>query len=104
VGLTPANHHEKSLVAQQFGVPDQDTLTKAVDAHGIDQFTGAAGSALWFDCNLLHGSGSNITPLPRSNVFLVFNSVENRLGAPYAAEQSRPEHLAARTATAPIRR
>lgn len=104
VGPTPANHHEKSLVSQQFGVPDQDTLTKAVDAHGIDQFTGAAGSALWFDCNLLHGSGSNITPLPRSNVFLVFNSVENRLGAPYAAEQSRPEHLAARTATAPIRR
>lgn len=103
VGATPDNHHEKSLVAQQFGVPDEDTLTKAVDAHGIDQFTGAAGSALWFDCNLLHGSGSNITPLPRSNVFLVFNSVENQLAAPYAAQRCRPEHLAARTATAPIR-
>ncbi|MGU3652720.1 ectoine hydroxylase [Mycolicibacterium sp. A43C] len=104
VGATPDNHHEKSLVAQQFGVPDCDTLTKAVDARGIDQFTGAAGSALWFDCNLLHGSGSNITPLPRSNVFLVFNSVQNRLAAPYSAQRCRPEHLAARTATAPIRR
>lgn len=96
VGATPDNHHRSSLVAQQFGVPDENTLTKAVDGDGIDQFTGAAGSALWFDCNLLHGSGSNITPLPRSNVFLVFNSVDNKLTAPYAADGIRPEYLAAR--------
>lgn len=96
VGATPDNHHQQSLVAQQFGVPDEDTLTKAVDRFGIDQFTGPAGTALWFDCNLLHGSGSNITPLPRSNIFLVFNSVHNRLTAPYAASRIRPEHLAAR--------
>ncbi len=101
VGATPDNNHASSLVAQQFGVPDQNTLTKAVDGDGIDQFTGAAGSALWFDCNLLHGSGSNITPLPRSNVFLVFNSVDNKLTAPYAADGIRPEYLAAR-ATADI--
>ncbi|MGW0158893.1 ectoine hydroxylase [Mycobacterium sp. NPDC003323] len=104
VGATPDNHHQQSLVAQQFGVPDENTLTKAVDQCGIDQFTGAAGTALWFDCNLLHGSGSNITPLPRSNVFLVFNSVENRLLDPYAADGIRPEHLAARETAAPVTR
>lgn len=96
VGATPDENHSSSLVAQQFGVPDEETLTKAVDGQGIEQFTGAAGSALWFDCNLLHGSGSNITPLPRSNVFLVFNSVDNKLTAPYAADGIRPEYLAAR--------
>lgn len=96
VGATPRDHHTSSLVAQRIGVPDENTLTKAVDADGIEQFTGAAGSALWFDCNLLHGSGSNITPLPRSNVFLVFNSVDNLLTAPYAADGIRPEYLAAR--------
>ncbi|MGB5151965.1 MAG: ectoine hydroxylase [Mycobacterium sp.] len=96
VGATPDNHHSSSLVAQQFGVPDENALTKAVDGDGIEQFTGAAGSALWFDCNLLHGSGSNITPLPRSNVFLVFNSVHNQLAEPYAAAGVRPEYLAAR--------
>ena len=63
---------------------------------GIDQFTGPPGTALWFDANLLHGSGSNITPLPRSNVFLVFNSVHNRLGEPFAAPRPRPHYLAAR--------
>lgn len=100
VGATPDNNHDTSLVAQRIGVPDETTLTKAVDQHGIDQFTGAPGSALWFDANLLHGSGSNITPLPRSNVFLVFNSVDNALGEPFAAPRPRPEYLAARRATA----
>lgn len=96
IGATPDNNHDTSLVAQQIGVPDQTTLYKVVDRHGIDQFTGPPGTALWFDANLLHGSGSNITPLPRSNVFLVFNSVHNRLGQPFAAPRHRPEYLAAR--------
>lgn len=96
VGATPENNHDTSLVAQRVGVPDETTLIKAVDEHGIDQFTGAPGTALWFDANLLHGSGSNITPLPRSNVFLVFNSVENVLREPFAAPGRRPGYLAAR--------
>jgi ectoine hydroxylase len=85
-------------VVQNIGVPDETTLTKAVDHDGIDQFTGPPGSALWFDANLLHGSGSNITPLPRSNIFLVFNSMENQLGEPFAARRRRSEYLAARHA------
>ena len=100
VGVTPDNNHDSSLVAQKVGVPDQNTVTKAVDRHGIDQFVGPPGTALWFDCNTLHGSGSNITPLPRSNVFLVFNSVDNALVDPFAAKQPRPEYLAARDAAA----
>ncbi len=96
VGTTPDNNYDTSLVAQQIGTPDETTLCKAVDHHGIDQFTGPAGTALWFDANLLHGSGSNITPLPRSNVFIVFNSVHNRLGEPFAAPRPRPRYLAAR--------
>jgi len=100
VGATPEDNHDTSLVAQRVGVPDETTLTKAVDAHGIDQFTGPPGTALWFDANLLHGSGSNITPLPRSNVFLVFNSTDNALREPYAAARPRPEYLAARRRSA----
>ena len=98
VGATPQNHHEASLVKQEIGVPDQRTLTLAADRYGIEQVTGPAGTALWFDSNMMHGSASNITPYPRSNIFLVFNSVENRLCAPFAAATPRPEYLAARTA------
>ena len=96
VGATPDDNHTSSLQAQEVGVPSEDDITALAARYGIDQFTGAAGSALWFDSNIMHGSGSNITPYPRSNVFLVFNSVENALTAPYAAASPRPEHIAHR--------
>lgn len=96
VGATPENNHSTSLVRQDVGVPDRAVLTAAAERFGINQFTGPAGTALWFDCNLMHGSGSNITPFPRSNIFLVFNSVENALTEPFAAQHPRPEFLAAR--------
>lgn len=40
---------------------------------------------------------------PRSNIFLVFNSVENAPGAPYSAQSPRPVFLAARDFT-PVQR
>ena len=69
------------------------------DKHGIDLFTGPAGSATMFDCNCMHGSNGNITPFPRSNVFIVFNSVENTCVEPFAAPSRRPEFIAARDFT-----
>ncbi|SKS21767.1 Ectoine hydroxylase [Mycobacteroides abscessus subsp. abscessus] len=47
----------------------------------------------------MHGSGSNISPYPRSNVFLVFNSVENMPQKPFAGYEPRPEYIAARDFT-----
>ncbi|MQA63206.1 MAG: ectoine hydroxylase [Actinophytocola sp.] len=96
VGSTPENHYRASLQEQEIGVPSHDDITKLAAEHGIEQFTGQAGSALWFDCNIMHGSGNNITPYPRSNIFLVFNSVENTLVEPYAADKRRPGFIANR--------
>ncbi|WP_163687187.1 ectoine hydroxylase [Mycolicibacterium gadium] len=96
IGATPQNNHASSLIKQEIGVPDQATLTEAAARYGINQVTGPAGTALWFDSNVMHGSGSNITPFPRSNIFLVFNSVDNQLVAPYRAQAPRPSYLATR--------
>nr|WP_285506503.1 phytanoyl-CoA dioxygenase family protein [Actinokineospora sp. NBRC 105648] len=96
VGETPVDHYRASLREQEIGVPGQAHLTRLAVEHGIDQFTGTAGSALLFDANLMHGSGNNITPFPRSNIFVVFNSVENTLVEPYAAPAPRPDFIAAR--------
>jgi ectoine hydroxylase len=96
---TPPANHERSLKVQEVGVPDEDSLTRLFERHGIDQCTGPAGSVLFFDCNLMHGSSSNISPLPRRNLFMVFNSVDNALVEPYSAPQRRPEHIASRTFT-----
>lgn len=81
---------------QEFGVPDQSTLTAAAKRPGITLVTGPPSSALWFDSNMLHGSGSNISPYLRSIIFLVFNSVDNRLGSPFRPGAPRPAYLAAR--------
>ncbi|WP_067536596.1 ectoine hydroxylase [Nocardia crassostreae] len=98
-GETPADHYQDSLREQQFGVPTPADIADLAGKHGITQFTGPAGSALLFDSNLMHGSSNNITPFPRSNIFLVFNSVENTLVDPYAAASPRPSYIASRDFT-----
>ncbi|WP_020664380.1 ectoine hydroxylase [Amycolatopsis benzoatilytica] len=103
VGETPDDNYKSSLKDQRVGVPTNDDITKLAADQGIEQFTGAAGSALWFDSNIMHGSSNNITPYPRSNIFLVFNSVENALQQPFAASEPRPSFIAGRNST-PIMR
>ncbi|WP_167121087.1 ectoine hydroxylase [Amycolatopsis viridis] len=99
VGATPDDYYKSSLKEQEIGVPSEDDITKLAAEYGIDQFTGPAGSALWFDSNIMHGSGNNITPYPRSNIFLVFNSVENALVEPFAAAKPRPTFIGSRDFT-----
>ncbi|MEU8557077.1 ectoine hydroxylase [Streptomyces violaceoruber] len=98
-GATPKDNYKKSLQMQDAGTPSDEGLTKMASEYGIKLFTGKAGSATWFDCNCMHGSGDNITPFPRSNVFIVFNSVENAAVEPFAAPIRRPEFIGARDFT-----
>ncbi len=99
VGETPLDNHRESLKKQQVGVPDDDTVFELGYEHGIEQFTGPAGSALFFDSNSMHGSSNNITPYSRANVFLVFNSVHNAPVEPFAAPRRRPSYIADRDTT-----
>ncbi|WP_150252765.1 ectoine hydroxylase [Nocardiopsis deserti] len=96
VGETPDDHYRDSLKSQHVGTPDQSSLSYLADQHGIDVLTGPAGGVTVFDSNCMHGSGGNITPYPRSNVFIVFNSVENTCHRPFSAPAPRPEFLASR--------
>lgn len=99
VGETPEDNYKSSLKEQRIGVPGEEDITKLAAEYGIDQFTGQAGSALFFDSNVMHGSANNITPYPRSNIFVVFNSVENALTEPFAAVELRPTFIAGRDST-----
>jgi len=97
VGRTPDDHFKDSLRKQEYGVPDHDNLRIMAEEKGIHMPVGKAGSVLLFDCNLMHGSSSNISPFPRSNVFMVYNSVDNRLVNPYSGQKPRPEFIATRS-------
>jgi ectoine hydroxylase len=101
VGETPDENYLSSLKAQEIGTPDPDSLVRLLrEADGrIAECTGEPGGITVFDCNTMHGSNSNISPVPRSNVFLVYNSVENTLVEPFSARSRRPEFIAARDFT-----
>ncbi|WP_454690893.1 ectoine hydroxylase [Achromobacter aloeverae] len=96
VGETPQDHYKQSLKKQEYGVPDPVSLQLLVEQGGIRPMTGKAGSVIFFDCNTMHGSNSNISPWPRANVFTVYNSIENALMPPKYGLAPRPEHIATR--------
>lgn len=97
-GETPEEYYRESLVSTTptVGVPSEEHITELYRSHGLDVLTGGAGSMTLFDCNALHASGGNITPMPRANVFVVFNSVDNELAEPFAGTPPRPDFLARR--------
>lgn len=99
VGKTPENHYQESLKRQRYGVPDPASLRELTAESEIVAPKGPAGSIVLFDCNLMHGSGSNISPFPRCNLFLVYNSVENTPRAPYGGMPPRPAFIASRNFT-----
>jgi ectoine hydroxylase len=97
VGETPDDHYKQSLRKQEYGVPDPKSLQRLFEDGGIASAPGPAGKIVLFDCNTMHGSNSNISPLPRSNVFLVYNAVSNRLVTPFGGKAPRPEFIATRS-------
>ncbi|MBA1274901.1 ectoine hydroxylase [Stutzerimonas azotifigens] len=102
VGETPENHYENSLRKQEIGVPDDNSLTELANRYGIDTATGPAGSVVFFDCNTMHGSNGNITPSARSNLFYVYNAVDNAVRAPFCGRSPRPDFVAERDDFAPL--
>jgi len=95
-GDTPANHFKASLKKQEYGVPEDSLLTQLGQRGGIVGAVAKPGSVIIFDCNIMHGSNSNITPDPRSNVFFVYNAISNRVVHPFCDQPPRPEYIGAR--------
>jgi ectoine hydroxylase len=96
VGRTPENHFQQSLKKQQYGVPAREALEFLVAQGGIEAPKGHPGSAILFECNTMHGSVGNLSPQPRTNVFIVYNSVKNALVEPFGGLPPRPDFLAER--------
>jgi ectoine hydroxylase len=97
----PGSH--RTFVPTPFesgGIPGKEHLKSLADAYGIERFTDAEGSVLMFDANLMQGSADNITPFPRTNIHVVYSSVENTLYEPFAGGDPRPSYIADRDGTA----
>ncbi|MBA2117565.1 ectoine hydroxylase [Bremerella alba] len=96
VGETPDEHFRSSLKKQEYGVPSREALHLLVEQGEIVAPKGGPGSAVMFDCNTMHASVGNLSPYPRTNLFLVFNSVDNPLEAPFGGTEPRPRFLSYR--------
>src|SRR5690554_2727582 len=101
-GETPPDNYQMSLQAQEVGVPSDENLAWLANDSGLVDTAGPAGSVLIFDCNLMHGSNSNITHLPRSNAFFVYNALSNAVQAQFCNHPPRPEFIPTRDQTTPL--
>jgi ectoine hydroxylase len=74
----------------------QDTLAELVSESRIVAPKGPAGSVLFFDGNVVHGSAPNMSPFDRMLALVTYNAVSN---APAPREKPRPEFLCSRDFT-----
>ncbi len=103
--VVPGSHKE-GLVSEARQNPDaedhegaarfrydisRETMARLVDTYGLETVTGPAGSVLYLNMQVVHGSTVNITPMRRVILYLNVCSVDNR-GEAFV----RPEYLAAR--------
>ncbi len=69
-----------------------ETMARLVETHGLEAITAPAGSVLFMDMTVVHGSSVNISPLRRMVLYLNVCPVDNQ-GRSFA----RPEYYAARS-------
>ncbi len=72
---------------------DKETLKERLLEEHIQPITGEPGDVLFFHCNLLHGSGHNMSPLPRKTFIIAYNLRTNK---PRPVENPRPDWVVAR--------
>jgi ectoine hydroxylase len=86
--------HDTVTTSYPLWTIDDTTVRDLACEHGLVAPTGAAGSAIFFDCALLHASPGNISPWSRNIVYLTANAISNAIRRP-----TRPAYIASRDFT-----
>ncbi len=71
--------HDVTTTSYPLWTIDHETITRLVEQGGIVAPKGPPGSALLFHGNLVHASGSNLTPWSRWIVYLSLNRCDNAI-------------------------
>jgi ectoine hydroxylase len=91
---TLAAGHDRQTTSYPLWTLDNETITRLAEEGGIVAPTGKPGSVLMFHGNLVHASPPNITPYPRTIVYLTLCAVSNHI-----TKFTRPEWIAHRDFT-----
>ncbi len=86
--------HDVTTTSYPLWTIDNETITRLVEEGGIVAPKGPPGSILLFHCNLVHASGSNLTPWSRWIVYLSLNRCDNAI-----RREKRPNWIANRDFT-----
>lgn len=96
-GETPSDHFKASLRKQEYGSPSAQAIARLTNNGGLVGVYGPPGTLVFQEGNIMHGSPDNISPMPRTNIFFAYNSVENvPVHMPFGAKQFRPLFLSNR--------
>jgi ectoine hydroxylase len=88
--VDPSAPDHEEVARYRYDITDE-TMARLVDQYGLDTITATAGSVLFMDMTVVHGSSVNISPLRRLLLYVNVCPVDNR-GESYV----RPEYYAAR--------
>ncbi len=86
--------HDRTTTSYPLWTIDNETISRLVAEGGIIAPKGGAGSALFFHCNLVHGSPGNLSPWNRTIVYVSANAVSNAI-----RQFKRPDYIAHRDFT-----
>jgi ectoine hydroxylase len=103
-GLVRDDRNQGGSVSVHHLDPDDielspEQMADLISEHGIESAKGIAGSVVFFDSEIVHGSGSNISPFQRRILIISYNAVGN---SPPSRREARPEYLVGRDTT-PLR-
>jgi ectoine hydroxylase len=86
--------HDTTTTSYPLWTLDRDTVTRLVREGGLVAPKGRAGSVLFFHCNLVHGSPSNMSPWNRTIVYISACRTDNHI-----RQFKRPDYIAHRDFT-----
>ena len=91
--------HGRSSTPHLDGIASEEDLQFLTENSKVIEITGEPGDLLIMDANLLHSSLENKSSFSRRTFFLILNSVENQLVAPFSGNPPRPNYLSDRSFT-----
>jgi ectoine hydroxylase len=96
-GIVEPDWDDTSTSYALWTVPKQKMIQIAAELGDPVAITGTQGTVVLFHANMIHGSGHNMSPRHRWQVYLVYNAMSNVLGP---VPKPRPDYQANRKAVA----
>ncbi len=84
---------ETTTSYKQWCITPDDLRKHITDENEIVPVVGEPGDVCFFDCNIVHGSNHNFSPVPRRSMIYAYGAMDNQ---PSGVEKPRPDWVVSR--------